>query len=186
MQWQSDMSQPKGIHRRLDIQITDALRRRFWDRVEQGADDECWPWKAAMRNGYGAIKHQKKVHSSHRLSYILTFGFPSEEMVIAHKCDNRACCNPSHLEAIPVGQNNRDARSRVYHHVNRGEDAYNAVLTKHLVERIVEERKAGLGAVRIARKLNLNRWLVRSVIQGKTWVHITGGRISKARKGTRT
>lgn len=172
------MSRPKGIQRRLEINITDALRRRFWNRVQQGSKDDCWPWKAAMRNGYGAIKHDSRVHSSHRLAYILTNGLPSDEHVIAHTCDNRECCNPSHLEAIPAGQNNRDARARIHHHVNCGEDAPNAVLTDDLVRQIISaRRKTGFGARKLSRQMGIGVHLIRSVIEGRSWKHITGGKI---------
>lgn len=172
------MSIAKGINRRLDIEVTEKLMKRFWSRVDVGKPDECWEWQAAMRNGYGAIRDNGKLYSSHRVAFVATHGVPDVGLVIGHKCDNRACCNPSHLEAITPGQNNRDAHGRIKFHLNRGEDAPNAVLTEEIVRQIVHmHQEYGLGPRAITRKLGLDikhRRAVNNVLLGDTWSHVTG------------
>ncbi len=58
--------------KRLKVNVTESLRTRFWQRVERRGVDDCWPWKACLRNGYGAIKHEGKVLSAHVVAYCLT------------------------------------------------------------------------------------------------------------------
>lgn len=172
------MSEPRGINRRLPINVTPSLIRRLWSRVDQGRVSECWEWQAGMRNGYGAIKHEKRVLSTHRVAYVVTFGEPAEGTVIAHKCDNPKCCKPRHLEAVSPGKNNRDARGRLTFHFTRGEDSPNAVMDGDLVRKIVEVRRStGLGARGIAQKIGVAEHLVKSVIEGRSWKHITGGKV---------
>jgi hypothetical protein len=167
-----------GVHRRHEFAVTDSLVRRFWSRVDRRDTESCWYWQASFRKGYGAIKHQKHVLSAHRLSYVIHNGHPASNLVVAHKCDNPACCNPNHLEAVPVGTNNRDARGRVRFHCNKGNDVWNAQMDDDLVRRILDTRKAtGFGSVRLIQHLglSLSRSTVEKMLQNKTWKHVPRG-----------
>ena len=72
--------------------------QRLWDKITKSGDNECWPW-TAYRNacGYGTFQMNGKSLLAHRVVYQLTHGpFPAP-MRVLHRCDNPACCNPSHL-----------------------------------------------------------------------------------------
>lgn len=166
---------PSGIHRRREFNVTDALVRRFWSRVDKKGENDCWMWLAAFRNGYGAIKHDNCVLQTHRVAYVIANGMPDEESVIAHKCDNRGCCNPAHLEAISVTQNNLDARSRVRFFLTVGEDMPNAKLTGAIVAEIRRLRaEHGWGCKKIRRHLGLDASArtVHNAMTGETWKHV--------------
>lgn len=161
-----------GINRRLDVSVTDKLKSRVLSRIASGDASECWPWTACLRNGYGALKVDGRVHSAHRLAFICLVGEVPDGMIVAHKCDNKICCNPSHLEAVSPGQNNRDARGRVVFNMCRGEEVWSSVLNESAVAKIWELRKQGLGADRIAAVMNATRSSVKHVIVGRTWKHL--------------
>jgi hypothetical protein len=167
------MSNAQGIHRRLDFTVTDALVRRFWSRVSVSqTPDACWLWNAAYRNGYGAIKHESKVVSAHRLAYVIAFGFPDDDKVVAHTCDNKGCCNPKHLEAITPKQNNADAKDRIRFHFNAGEDVPNARLTWTIVDEIRRiHGDDGSSPRKIIDRLQLtvDRRTVEKVLKFETW-----------------
>ncbi len=169
---------PAGINRRLDFTITDQLLRRFWSRVAKTEhDDDCWNWTGCQRNGYGCLKHERKAISTHRIAYLATYGNPEPGLIIGHKCDNKICCNPKHLEAITAKRNNIDARARVEIRGNVGIDCHNAVLTDQIVGQIKRLRDAtGYGATRIIDVLGLtcDRRTVEKVISGETWSHVSG------------
>jgi len=71
----------------------------------------CWQWKKSHPTGYGkcfqvSIDRKKKYLTPHRLSYYKATGEYPE--LIRHKCDNRLCVNPDHLESGSHQQNGMD------------------------------------------------------------------------------
>lgn len=74
------------------------IAERFWEKVDVRGPDECWPWMAGLRQGYGrfTITHGKGVQA-HRVAYELTKGPIPPGLDVLHDCDFPPCCNPSHL-----------------------------------------------------------------------------------------
>ena len=48
------------------------------------------------------------VSSAHRISYETFVGSIAGGMCVMHKCDNRRCFNPSHLQVGTIADNNHD------------------------------------------------------------------------------
>ena len=72
---------------------------RFWRRVDKSKQDGCWPWRAgATAQGYGQFCISSKPFLCHRLAWMFEHqcAVPDGKRVIL-KCENRRCCNPSHL-----------------------------------------------------------------------------------------
>lgn len=91
-------------------------KRNFWNFVRVGGLEECWTWKGGHnKGGYAQFCLNSKSVHSHRLSYFLTHGEIPEGHVIRHKCDNRSCCNPTHLSSGTSKDNVYDMISRNRH-----------------------------------------------------------------------
>lgn len=97
---------------------------RFWAKVDKSAGpDSCWHWSATLsENGYGQFYAGDRGVKSHRFAYELEFGPIETGLVVDHVCHNnsdctdvpcahRACCNPSHLEAVTQRINSIRGRS---------------------------------------------------------------------------
>lgn len=75
------------------------LEEKFWAKVERGTDVECWEWTGSRTLGYGTVSIEGRNKYSHRLSYELFVGPIPKGGVVHHRCANRGCVNPAHLEA---------------------------------------------------------------------------------------
>lgn len=74
---------------------------RFWSKVEIGDPSECWEWQRGRSSqGYGKFGFGSRSQGcgySHRVAYTVGVGEIPDGLSVLHRCDNRLCCNPSHL-----------------------------------------------------------------------------------------
>lgn len=163
----------RGIHRRLQIELTDDVKRRFWLGVDKRGDNECWNWQRSCRQGYGALKAGRSIVSCHRLSYVMHYGEPEECMLICHTCDNRLCCNPNHLVAGSPRQNVVDAIDRKRMVAYKGDQHPQARYSDEFVRAVWYIRQmTGWGASRIEKQLQMKRGSLRKIIERRTYQHL--------------
>ena len=61
----------------------------------------CWEWAAGLfSNGYGCFKWRGKSVGAHVFSYLAFVGLIPEGLELDHRCRNRKCVRPDHLEAV--------------------------------------------------------------------------------------
>lgn len=85
---------------------------KFWRKVFIKDENECWEWQGHIDHGYGRSHLDGIKDYAHRVAYRLTYGNIPTGLIVAHKCDNKICVNPNHLEAVSFSKNNSDAFTR--------------------------------------------------------------------------
>lgn len=93
------------------------IAERFWKNVNIGKPNECWEWKPKPnKNGYGSfrlfIDGKWKDEGTHRIAYYLTTGEYPYNLLVCHSCDNKICCNPSHLWKGTYSDNSKDRETK--------------------------------------------------------------------------
>ena len=71
----------------------------FWRKVDVGSIEECWVHQnRPNRSGHTSTKFRPFGNFyNHRIAWSLTYGLIPEGLLVLHKCNNPACCNPYHL-----------------------------------------------------------------------------------------
>ncbi len=101
----------------------DFLVARVWElppalrkRIKARSSTSCWFWtlKWNSGDGYSKCKWQAQTWMVHRLIYSLLEGPIPNAQLLDHKCRNRACCNPLHLEPVPPLENIRRGNAVLY------------------------------------------------------------------------
>lgn len=86
------------------------LLEQFLASVPARDPDECWPWIGCLNgDGYGRIDvtvdGRRKALRAHREVFEALVRPIPPGLTIDHLCRNRPCCNPTHLEPVPRGEN---------------------------------------------------------------------------------
>lgn len=163
--WQRTNTQEK-----IDAMFPPDQRARFWARVGQGHEDACWPWNGPRsRLGYGHYSLRSGNHRAHRVAYMLTKGPIPADLHVLHSCDNRGCCNPKHLDAGTVQQNNahRDAQLKC----TKGEKHHSARLKEFQVFEILAQPNES--STVLAKRYGVYSSAISDIRRGETWKHLT-------------
>lgn len=123
---------------------------------------QCWNWNGSVNKntGYGKKTWNGSHVLAHRWVFELLQGPIPEGLVINHKCSNRSCVNPTHLEVTDQAGNCRHGKG-----------------TKLSVEQVVEiklaksRKKWGLGK-ELAAKFGVSSALIHDIWNGRAWKDI--------------
>ncbi|UAW07638.1 hypothetical protein JJDCOOPL_00008 [Salmonella phage STP-SP1] len=148
--------------------VSESIRSRLLAGYEVDYNG-CWNWKGATASGYGVIVLNRKVaaehgvgrnYQTHRASYEIHHGPIPEGNVVRHKCDNKLCLNPDHLEVGTQRENIQDA-------IDRGRMA--SKLTEKDIEFI---RSSTLSQRRLGKLLGVSPTVIWHVRNGSKWRHV--------------
>lgn len=117
---------------------------------------DCVIWRQSCQpSGYGQTFHNGKVSYAHRVAYERANGPIPDDLTVHHRCENRRCVNPEHMELL----------RRDEHAGGRGHG-------KLLLEQAGEIKRLladGWSVPWIAEAYGVSRTLVIYIRQGKRW-----------------
>lgn len=138
-------------------------------------ENGCWNCVSHTTNkGYSVIRHNHRLYGGHQLAYILAKGDIPKGLVVRHKCDNRLCINPDHLELGTIADNNRDARERsgvVPPPTRFGAENASTILTEEQVLEIKKELQNSYRGLipTLAKKYGVTNSTIKNIKYGLSW-----------------
>jgi hypothetical protein len=117
--------------------------------------------------GYGIVCGDKTSKRAHRAVWELIHGSIPSGLCVCHRCDCRACVNPSHLFLGTNADNVTDMHRKWRH--SHGETHHKAHLTTDQVREIRCSTDMG---VTLARRFGVTPQSIRDVRRRKNWKHV--------------
>lgn len=147
------------------------LQERFMTRFIPEPNSGCWLWLGKINAyGYGRILANGGGELfAHRVSAALAGMQFSDDQLICHKCDNRACVNPDHLFIGSHADNSRDMAEKG--RSTRGERNPMAVLPPDIIRLIRSDTSTS--AALLASRYGVNPTTIRNYRSKRTWSHLS-------------
>lgn len=144
------------------------LRAELTVRLIRGCElvGPCLIWTRATQSGYGTLKYQQIMYSTHRLAHELFIG-PLGKNHALHSCDRKTCCNPMHIYAGTHEDNMRDLAIRGL--ASKGEKNPSSILTE---QQVLEIRASNSSINELAEKYGVVRTTIACIRNRITWRHI--------------
>ena len=134
---------------------------------------KCNLWQKSLENGYGRRKVRGHSVYAHRHAYEEAYGPIPKGIIVRHKCNVRACVEPTHLILGTHKQNAQDRVASGRQGDNRGVKNGNVVLSAKQVVRIRKEYARGKISQRaLAKKSNVSLGCIFPIVTRKTWTHL--------------
>lgn len=135
-------------------------------RTESG----CMLWQGRKtHDGYGLITINGKEYRVHKLIMeIMQRTNIPPKMVVMHHCDNRHCCEITHLKIETQAENMADMARKG--RSTKGSRNPASKLTEEIIPSIFHDSRP---LEEIARDYNVDRKTIKAVKDGKSWRHVT-------------
>lgn len=152
----------------LNSKLTDADEARFWEKVDVGGIDECWPWLGYTDPaGYGQFSFEGKKKRAHRIAVRFTRTDPTDK-VVRHLCHNPSCVNPRHLKTGTQLENVQDMVRA--NRQAQGEGNGNSKLSAGQVREI---RRSDRPPEELASNYPVTAGNIRKIRAGELWSHLS-------------
>lgn len=143
----------------------------FDDRLRRNDKTGCLEW-TGLRNKFGYGRHyvNRQHVAAHRFAYARANGPIPKGLQVCHSCDNRACCEPSHLFVGDAFDNMGDANAKGRH--AHGGRHGRSKLTEADIPRIRALLAAGLSQQAVADVFGVDQTQISRIKLGQLWGHV--------------
>jgi len=144
----------------------------FWSRLEIKSfdPDVCWEWCGGYfpdGYGYAYFNARDKRWRAHRLAYKLAYDKDPGNLCVCHKCDNPACCRPSHLF---LGSHKDNMQDKVKKGLSlSGSKHPRAKLTEAQVKQIRKMVEQGIPQYILAKRFKVSQSTINAIIKKRNW-----------------
>jgi hypothetical protein len=121
-------------------------------------------------NGYFHVINRGVRNLMHRHIYEECFGEITDGLFVLHRCDNKSCINPEHLELGTHEKNVQDAVDRGRYKI--GSRHPNSKLSEDDVIKIRQMIQDGEQNIVVARMFNVDKDTVSDIKRRKSWKHV--------------
>lgn len=143
-------------------------RERFFSKVNK--TDTCWLWIGTIVRGYGQFYLDNKGKKAHRVSWLLAGHTIPEGHLIRHKCRNRHCVNPEHLETGTSKDNVADMLRDGTRPDRTGEKSLGAKLTEDQVRAI--RARSSENQRELGEEFGVGRDQIYKIIARRQWSYL--------------
>ena len=162
--------------------IARSLPELFWPKVAKAGPEQCWNWTGGKGSSYGLLtlyqNRKPRVLRSHVACWEIHHGSVPRGLCVCHTCDNKRCCNPSHLFLGTRGDNNRDAARKGRQ--ARGSRCPFFKLTEdqiRIIRQRYDSRPRGRGNPKglinaMAEEFNVSKQTISNVAKRRRWKHV--------------
>jgi hypothetical protein len=163
------------------------IQKRILSNIIEEAgplESPCWLWQGyRMWKGYGHIQIKGSPKRVHRIAYEVFVDSIPKKLLVLHRCDNPACCNPQHLFVGTQKQNIADSLSKkrfsvgpkngMFGRKGPTHPCYNNGKPKRLtvekVRSIFSLYRQGRMQKDIAKSFGISRQTVGDIVNGRIW-----------------
>ena len=155
------------------------LADRFFTKTRKALTG-CIEWTARKVDGYGRISIGSRKDGNrtnigaHRVAYELFVGPIPDGLFVLHRCDNRACVNPTHLFLGTNNDNMADmiSKGRQRHPGQPGELHGQAKLTIKKVLEIRRRCSSGESYPNVAKFFGVSVSQIHRIARRLRWTHL--------------
>ena len=157
---------------------TEFQSQAFWSKISiTDKIKDCWEWGGAKTtHGYGNVRINKQYLKAHRVAFMMANGEIPEGYIVCHICDNRSCCNPSHLMLGTTKSNAADMllKNRQRKRIQASSMSVNGN-SKLSIKDVIEIRRSysakELNQYQLAEKFNVTQPNIGAILRNETWRH---------------